>query len=276
MLHIIKDQTMPVIFQIVRVLAALFHPSHLVRLSSWGFCLLLILSLMPQVAHADASLISLAENKLSGDALAPELKILFTLTALSLIPALLIAMTAFARIVIVLSLLRQALGLMQTPPNVVIITLAIFLTWFAMKPVFNDAKSQALIPYLQDEIELVEATEKGFEPFREFMISQTHEEDFAAVLEMANAPVPASAQEIEAQHLIPAFMLSELKTAFQIAFVIFIPFLLIDLIVASTLMALGMIMVPPISIALPIKIMLFILVDGWTLVTQSLMGSIFN
>jgi flagellar biosynthetic protein FliP len=185
-------------------------------------------------------------------------------------------MTAFARIVIVLSLLRQALGLMQTPPNLVIITLSFFLTWFAMQPVFSQAKNDALIPYLQQQVSLTEALDKGFSPFRDFMISQTREEDFDAVLSMANADVPERPEDVLTEHLIPAFLLSELKTAFQIAFVIFIPFLLIDLVVASTLMALGMIMVPPISIALPIKIMLFILIDGWTLITQSLLSSFFN
>ena len=224
-------------------------------------------------AAGQTSMIEVIEQGSWLDNLAPELKMLFTLTALSVVPALLIAMTAFTRIVIVLSMLRQALGLMQTPPNIVIITLAFFLTWFAMQPVFQEVKTNALLPYLSDEIPLSEAVDKGFSPFRSFMISQTKEEDFAAVLEMSQTPVPSSAQEVKTEHLIPAFLLSELKTAFQIAFVIFIPFLLIDLVVASTLMALGMIMVPPISIALPIKIMLFILIDGWTLVTRSLLGS---
>ncbi|WP_199611766.1 flagellar type III secretion system pore protein FliP [Flocculibacter collagenilyticus] len=235
--------------------------------------LILPLTLFSSSAVGSESIVTLLENSSWINDLAPELKILFTLTALSILPALLIAMTAFTRIVIVLSLLRQALGLMQTPPNVVIITLAFFLTWFAMQPVFNKVKDDAITPYLKEEISASLALDNGIQPFRQFMISQTKEEDFAAVLDMAKHPVPNSADEIEIQHLIPAFLLSELKTAFQIAFVIFIPFLLIDLIVASTLMALGMIMVPPISIALPIKIMLFILIDGWTLVTQSLLGS---
>ncbi|UAA37581.1 flagellar type III secretion system pore protein FliP [Paraneptunicella aestuarii] len=243
--------------------------SRVVLLSIMAF-----LVLFPEVSWAQSDVLQIIEKATADETLAPELRVLLTLTVLSFVPAALIAMTAFTRIVIVLSLLRQALGLMQTPPNIVIITLAFFLTWFAMQPVFSEAKELALKPYLSDEITFVEAVEKGFEPFRSFMIQQTREEDFAAVLNMASAQPPAEAKDIELSHLIPAFMLSELKTAFQIAFVIFIPFLLIDLIVASTLMALGMIMVPPISIALPIKIMLFILVDGWSLVTQSLMASI--
>jgi flagellar biosynthetic protein FliP len=222
---------------------------------------------------AQQSLVQVIEQSHWLDSLAPELKVLFTLTALSFIPALLIATTAFTRIVIVLSLLRQALGLMQTPSNVVIVSLSFFLTWFVMEPVFSKAKNEALIPYLEEQVTLTEAIDKGVSPFREFMISQTREEDFAAVLTMANVTVPATVNEVKTEHLIPAFMLSELRTAFEIAFVIFIPFLLIDLVVASVLMALGMIMVPPISIALPIKIMLFVLIDGWTLVSQSVLAS---
>ena len=229
-----------------------------------------------QPAYAEQSFIAAIEDSQWLDNLAPELRVLATLTALSIVPALLIAMTAFTRIVIVLSLLRQALGLMQTPPNIVIITLAFFLTWFVMQPVFLEVKQSALIPFVNEQIPLSEALDKGFSPFRDFMISQTKEEDFAAVLSMANATVPNSVNDVRTEHLIPAFLLSELKTAFQIAFVIFIPFLLIDLVVASTLMALGMIMVPPISIALPIKIMLFVLIDGWSLVTQSLLSSFFT
>ena len=238
--------------------------------------LIAFFALIADSAYANDSILALAENTDWFEKLAPELRTLFTLTALSVLPALLIAMTAFTRIVIVLSLLRQALRLMQTPPNLVIITLAFFLTYFAMYPVFKEASDNALKPYLSDQISFTEATSNGLEPFRKFMISQTNEAEFEAVLKMANVPIPNSAEEVEMQHLIPAFMLSELKVAFQIAFVIFIPFLLIDLVVASTLMALGMIMVPPISIALPIKVMLFVLIDGWTLVTQSLLNSFLN
>ncbi|MFC3121550.1 flagellar type III secretion system pore protein FliP [Agaribacter flavus] len=222
---------------------------------------------------ASEGFLSLIESSEVMDQMAPELRLLITMTVLSMIPALLIAVTAFTRIVIVLSLLRQALGLMQTPPNVVIITLSIFLTWFVMQPVFEKVEESAVTPYLLGEKTLSQALNDGMVPFRAFMIEQTKEEDFAAVLDMAKAQVPKSADDVLIEHLIPAFLLSELKTAFQIAFMIFIPFLLIDLVVASVLMALGMIMVPPISIALPIKIMLFVLIDGWTLVTQSLVGS---
>lgn len=204
---------------------------------------------------------------------APELKTLSLLTVLSFIPVLLIAVTAFTRIIIVLSLLRHALGLPQTPPNMVLITLALFLTVYCMQPVWQQINEQAVKPYHSQQISLEQAIDNGVEPLKSFMVSQTRESNFAAVYQMANAPLPASAQEVSLVYLIPAFLLSELTTAFQIAFVIFIPFLLIDLIVASVLMSLGMIMVPPISIALPIKVMVFVLIDGWSLVTQSLVSS---
>lgn len=236
--------------------------------------ILLVLLWMPGVsADTGSQLLNLVEQKNWLDDLAPELKVLFTLSLMSLIPALFIAMTAFTRIVIVLSMLRQALGLMQTPPNIVIIVLAFFLTWFTMSPFVEQSKDQALVPYLKEEISLSEALENGVKPFREFMISQTREEDFSVILELADKPIPDTESEVKLVHLVPAFLLSELRTAFQIAFVIFIPFLVVDLIVASTLMALGMIMVPPITIALPVKVMLFVLIDGWALVTQSLLGS---
>lgn len=204
---------------------------------------------------------------------APELKTLSLLTVLSFIPVLLIAVTAFTRIIIVLSMLRHALGLPQTPPNVVLLTLALFLTLYCMQPVWQQIDDQAVKPYHSQQISLEQALDNGIAPLKSFMVSQTRESNFAAVYQMAKVPLPASAEEVSLIYLIPAFLLSELTTAFQIAFVIFIPFLLIDLIVASVLMSLGMIMVPPISIALPIKVMVFVLIDGWSLVTQSLVSS---
>lgn len=204
---------------------------------------------------------------------APELKTLSLLTVLSFVPVLLIAVTAFTRIIIVLSMLRHALGLPQTPPNVVLLTLALFLTLYCMQPVWQQIDEQAITPYHGQQISLQQALDNGILPLKNFMVSQTRESNFAAVYQMAKVPLPASAADVSLIYLIPAFLLSELTTAFQIAFVIFIPFLLIDLIVASVLMSLGMIMVPPISIALPIKVMVFVLIDGWSLITQSLVSS---
>lgn len=203
----------------------------------------------------------------------PAMRNFVVLTMLALVPVLLIGMTSFTRIVIVLSLLRHALGLPQTPPNSVIITLAIGLTYFTMAPVLNAVNETAISPFLADQISAQQAVERASEPLRRFMISQTRESDLRAVLEMSRAAPPRSADDIQFTHLLPAFLLSELKTAFQIGFVIFLPFLLIDLVVSAVLMALGMIMVPPATLSLPLKILLFILIDGWVLVSKALLSS---
>jgi flagellar biosynthetic protein FliP len=203
----------------------------------------------------------------------PVLRNFVALSMLSLIPVMLIGMTAFTRIVIVLSLLRHALGLPQTPPNSVIVALSICLTYFTMAPVVDEIDKVALTPYLAEQIDTREALERGAVPLRQFMIRQTRESDLRAVLDMARAPAPKSVEDIAMRHLAPAFLLSELKTAFQIGFVIFLPFLMIDLVVGSVLMALGMIMVPPATISLPLKILLFVLIDGWVLVSRALLSS---
>lgn len=209
----------------------------------------------------------------SGEDYSSILRSFLLLSLLSFIPLLVIAATSFTRIIVVLSLMRNALGLQQTPPNSVLLTLAIFLTLFAMNPVFQSAKDVGLDPYLRHEIPAAAAVERGFEPFRMFMIRQTREQDLLAVMRMAKMAPPKSVNDIGALQLIPAFMLSELQTAFQIGFVIFLPFLLIDLVVAAILMALGMIMLPPTSISLPLKILLFLLVNGWGLLAQALLSS---
>lgn len=203
----------------------------------------------------------------------PVLRNLMALSMLSLLPVLLIGMTSFTRIVIVLALLRHALGMPQTPPNSVIVTLAICLTYFSMAPVAERVNQAAIAPYLAQRITATDAIREGSSPIRDFMIGQTRESDLLAVLEMAHAPPPKKADDIKFSHLLPAFLLSELKTAFQIGFVVFLPFLLIDLVVAGVLMALGMIMVPPATISLPLKILLFVLIDGWALVSKSLLNS---
>lgn len=201
------------------------------------------------------------------------LKTVIALTFLGLIPAFLISMTAFMRIVIVLSMLRHALGLPETPPNSVIISLALFLTLFVMSPTLSTVNQDAFQPYYQNKISLSLALEKGSGPVKSFMIRQTREPDMALMLEISKSPVPEKAEDISLLQLIPAFMLSELKTAFQIGFIIFIPFVLVDLIVSSILMSLGMMMVPPASISLPLKILLFVLIDGWNLVVRALLGT---
>lgn len=200
-------------------------------------------------------------------------KLVLILTALSLAPALLIATTSFTRIVIVLAMLRQAIGMPNTPPNPVLVSLALFLTLFTMSPVLNAVSEAALQPYLADKMDERQALEAAEMPIRKFLTAQTRESDIALVLELSAKPVPDSADQIEFFSLVPAFMLSELRTAFEIGFVIFLPFVLIDLVVASILMSLGMIMVPPLALSLPLKILMFILIDGWSLVTASLVRS---
>ena len=213
-----------------------------------------------------------AISRASAEDYSPILRSFLLLSLLSFIPLLVIALTSFTRIIVVLSLVRSALGLQQTPPNSVLLTLAMFLTLFAMNPVFQSAKQVALDPYLRHEIPAGTAVERGFEPFKMFMIRQTREEDMLAVIHMAKMAPPKSVKDVGALQLIPAFMLSELHTAFQIGFVIFLPFLLIDLVVAAILMALGMIMLPPTGISLPLKILLFLMVNGWSLLAQALLS----
>jgi flagellar biosynthesis protein FliP len=211
--------------------------------------------------------------KAASEDYSPVLRSFLLLSLLSFIPLLVIALTSFTRIIVVLSLMRNALGLQQTPPNSVLITLAMFLTLFSMNPVFQQAKQAALDPYLRHEIPAQTAVNQAFEPFKLFMIKQTREDDLMAVVRMSKLPMPKSINDIGALQLVPAFMLSELRTAFQIGFVIFLPFLLIDLVVAAILMALGMIMLPPTTISLPLKILLFLLINGWTLLAQALLSS---
>ena len=200
-------------------------------------------------------------------------KLLLVLTLLSIAPSFLVIVTSFTRIIIVLSMLRHALGMQQTPPNTVLISLALLLTVFNMSPVFDEINTTAFQPYLADEIDTKTATEKTMLPLRNFMIKQTREQDLAVILELNGTDAPDNVDEISNLQLISAFLLSELKTAFQIGFVIFLPFLLVDLVVASILMSMGMIMVPPMMISLPLKILMFVLIDGWLLVVQSLLNS---
>ncbi|KUF36475.1 MULTISPECIES: flagellar type III secretion system pore protein FliP [Lysinibacillus] len=200
-------------------------------------------------------------------------KLLLLLTVLSLAPSILILMTSFARIVIVLSFVRTALATQQMPPNQVIVGLALFLTFFIMAPTFQEVNKEALQPLFAEEIGLEEAYDRASAPFKEFMSKHTRQKDLELFLSYNQAEKPASVEEIPLTMLVPAFALSEIKTAFQIGFMIFIPFLVIDMIVASTLMSMGMMMLPPVMISLPFKILLFVLVDGWYLVMKSLLQS---
>ena len=205
--------------------------------------------------------------------LSSALRVFLVLTALSLLPAALICMTSFVRIVIVLSMLRHAIGLPETPPNMVVISLALFLTLFSMSPVIEQINTAAVVPYSAGKSDLGQAVNAAKAPLKAFMVRQTRESDLMLMVELAGAEQPKEIEDIGLAQLVPAFMISELRTAFQIGFVIFLPFLLIDIVVSSALMALGMMMVPPATIAIPVKILLFVLIDGWALVVKSLMGT---
>ena len=201
------------------------------------------------------------------------LQLLFLLTVLSLAPAILIMLTSFTRIVVVLSLLRHALGTQQMPANQIIIGLALFLTFFIMTPVWNTVNSQALQPYLQEEISAEKAFDRASDPIKEFMLKQTREKDIALFIKISRGERPQTPDEITLPVLIPAFVISELKTAFQIGFMIYLPFLILDMVIASVLLSMGMMMLPPIMISLPFKLLLFVLVDGWNLIVGSLVQS---
>ncbi len=205
--------------------------------------------------------------------IATSVKLLLLLTVLSLAPAILILMTSFTRIIIVLSFVRTALATQQMPPNQVLVGLALFLTFFIMAPTFQEVNEVALSPLFSDEITLEEAYDEASIPLKEFMTKHTRQKDLALFLKYNGADRPESIEEIPLTMLVPAFALSEIKTAFQMGFMIFIPFLVIDMIVASVLMSMGMMMLPPVMISLPFKILLFVLVDGWHLIIKSLLQS---
>ncbi|MGB5324662.1 MAG: flagellar type III secretion system pore protein FliP [Pseudomonadales bacterium] len=201
------------------------------------------------------------------------IQLLALMTALTLLPSLLLMMTSFTRIIIVFAILRQALGLQQTPSNQILLGLALFLTLFIMRPVFETVYTDAVQPYMQEQLSSVEAVQRAAAPVHEFMRAQTRESDIELFTRISRGDPVAQAQDISFFVLAPAFITSELKTAFQIGFLLFIPFLVIDLVVASVLMAMGMVMLSPIIISLPFKIMLFVLVDGWAMVVGSLAAS---
>lgn len=201
------------------------------------------------------------------------IKILVLLTILTLAPAILIMMTAFTRIIVVFSFLRQAMGTPQMPPNQLMMGLALFLTFFIMAPAFNKINNDALQPYLNNKISQDDAIEKALAPLRTFMFNQTRDTDLSLFISLAKVDKPKTRADVPTTVLIPAFVLSELKTAFQIGFIIYLPFLVIDMVAASVLMAMGMMMLPPVVVSLPFKIMLFVFIDGWSLLIGSLVKS---
>lgn len=245
---------------------------------NWRMIALLVIGLGLVAAPALAATPFPSVNIGIGSATGPKdvsltLQIIFLMTVLSLAPAILMLTTSFTRIIIVLSFLRQALGTQNIPPNQVLLGLALFLTFFNMNPVFSKVNDQALQPYLHGEIKQDVALKKALDPMRDFMFRQTRQKDLALFVYLSKSPRPASPADVPTLVLIPSFVLSELKTAFQMGFLIYIPFLIIDMVVASTLMSMGMLMLPPVTISLPFKILLFVLIDGWHLIVRSLMTS---
>ncbi|WP_339678016.1 flagellar type III secretion system pore protein FliP [uncultured Zhongshania sp.] len=240
---------------------------------------LICLCAMPMFANA-ASLslpaVTSVPTPAGGQEYTVSLQLLAVMTALTLLPAILLGMTAFTRIMIVLSILRQALGTGQTPSNQILLSLSLFLTLFIMHPVAEIAYNDAIKPYIAEELTFDKALEKGFQPFREFMLRQTREEDIGRFAEIAGMAQIDKPEDVPFTILMASFLTSELKTAFQIGFLLFIPFVVIDLVVASVLMSMGMMMLSPMMISLPFKIMLFVLVDGWSLVMGSLAASFYQ
>ena len=232
---------------------------------------LLALGLLTGPALADPVLKIGLEGGSQG--VATTLQIVLLLTVLSLVPAILLMVTSFARIVVVLSFLRQAMGTAQMPPNQILLALALFLTLFVMGPTIQTINHDAVQPYLEGKTTSVDALKTGAKPVREFMLRQTREKDLALFVQLSRSPQPQTPADLPLTVITPAFMISELKTAFEIGFMLYLPFLIIDLVIASVLMSMGMLMLPPAMISLPFKLLLFVLADGWTLIVQNLILS---
>ncbi|HRD70867.1 MAG TPA: flagellar type III secretion system pore protein FliP [Legionella sp.] len=237
-----------------------------------SFILLFCLPFITAAAPLSLPAVTVQSGVVGAQTYSVNLQILIFMTLLSVLPGLLMAMTAFTRIIIVLSILRQAIGMAQTPTNQILIGIALFMTYFVMSPVFNKINDTALQPYLAETMEFPQALANAQIPLREFMLNQTRKNDLSLFEKFAKSN-PATLNDVPMNVIIPAFITSELKTAFQIGFILFLPFLIIDLVVSSVLMAMGMMMLSPLIISLPFKIMLFVMVDGWTLVLGSLASS---
>jgi flagellar biosynthetic protein FliP len=238
-----------------------------------GVALALVWLVLPEMSWAQGlPMVNVSSGK-GGQQYSLTLQLLALMTTLTLLPSLLLMMTSFVRIIIVLSLLRQALGTAQTPPNTVLVGLALFLTLFIMSPVFDDIYRNAIAPYMNGSLAFEKAVAQAEGPIRGFMMNQTREDDIAMFMQIAQKKDVASAADVPFTTLMPAFLTSELKSAFTIGFMIYIPFVVIDMIVASVLMSMGMMMLSPMIISMPFKLMLFVLVDGWTLLMGSLASS---
>ncbi|MCD6035849.1 MAG: fliP [Rickettsiales bacterium] len=239
------------------------------RFLSWGVFLLFLA--VPQWVNAQEININLGEGGGTGTSRIVQLVAL--ITVLSLAPSILVMVTSFTRIIIVLSFLRSAMGLQQTPPNPVLISLALFLTLFIMMPAMEKSYADGIKPLMEGKITEEQALAPTVQPFKDFMLKQVREKDLALFIELSGEKKPEKPEEVSIKTLIPAFMISELRRAFEIGFLVFIPFLIIDMMVASTLMAMGMMMLPPVVISLPFKLIFFVLIDGWNMIVGSLVKS---
>lgn len=242
----------------------------------FALALIPVLLLLSSFAHAQVTLPTMNLGFKSTDNptdVVSAVKLILMMTVLTLAPAILIMMTGFTRIIIVLSFLRQAMGVQQMPPNQLLVGLSLFLTFFVMQPAFNEMNTKGIQPYIAGKISQEVAVDNTLAPLRKFMFGQTRDADLVLFIKLAKIDKPKTRAEVPTMVLIPAFVVSELKTAFQIGFIIFLPFLVIDIVAASVLMAMGMMMLPPIVISLPFKIMLFVLVDGWGLLIGSMVKS---
>lgn len=245
-------------------------------MSRWLLLLLTALVLLlPEhaLAFQDVSAVTVKTNPDGTEEYSVTLQILAIMTALTFIPAMVIMLTSFTRIIVVLAILRQAIGLQQSPSNQILIGIALFLSFFIMSPVLNEVNDKALQPYLNEEVTSMEALDRAKAPVKAFMLAQTRLTDLETFIEISGEENIQEPDQVPMSILIPSFITSELKTAFQIGFMIFIPFLIIDLVVASVLMAMGMMMLSPMIVSLPFKLMLFVLVDGWSLTMSTLAGS---
>ena len=244
----------------------------ILMLSLFACGVILILSQMADAATLPSITLG-TEETTDPKKMAVIVEILLVFTVLSMAPAILLMMTSFTRLVVAFSFLRTAMGTQQMPPSQVIIALALFLSLFIMAPVINKINTKAIQPYMNEEIGLEEAYQEGVQPLREFMFKQTREKDLTLFVSIAKIDKPKTKADIPLSILIPSFMISELQTAFQIGFILFLPFLVIDMVVASVLLSMGMMMLPPVMVSLPFKLLLFVLVDGWYLIVGSLVKS---
>jgi len=249
------------------------HVAKGMRVLVGGIALIGMILSLPADAQTGLPIINMIDDGSGETKYSLTLQLLALMTLLTLLPSLLLMMTSFVRIIIVMSLLRQALGTAQTPPNQVLVGISLFLTIFIMSPVLTSVYDQAITPYFEEKVSFDTALLKAEEPFRNFMLNQTREADIAMFAEIANNKDITSPADVPLSTLVPAFITSELKSAFSIGFLIYIPFIVIDLVVASVLMSMGMMMLSPMMISMPFKLMLFVLVDGWTLIMGSLTGS---